>query len=339
MSRILVTGGAGFLGSHLCEYLLKKGHDVIAMDNLLTGSTANIQHLYGDRFKFIKHDVTEYIFLAGKLDYILHFASPASPVDYLNYPIQTLKVGAMGTHKALGLAKDKGATFLLASTSEVYGDPQIHPQPESYWGHVNPVGPRGVYDEAKRFAEAITMAYHRTHGVDTKIVRIFNTYGPRMRPNDGRAIPTFIPQALRGEPITIFGDGSQTRSFCYVDDLVEGLYRLLLSDCHEPVNIGNPHEMTILELAEAVIRTTGSTSKIVAKPLPVDDPKVRQPDISRAREVLRWEPRVNLETGLRRTVAWFKAQQEPRAEAIDAWLETPLQPARTIAAREASYSI
>ncbi len=339
MSRTLVTGGAGFLGSHLCEYLLDKGHEVIAMDNLVTGDIANIEHLQGRRFKFIEHNVTEYIYLAGDLDYILHFASPASPVDYLQMPIQTLKVGALGTHKVLGLAKEKGATFLLASTSEVYGDPLVHPQKEDYWGHVNPVGPRGVYDEAKRFAEAITMAYHRTLGVNTKIVRIFNTYGPRMRPNDGRAIPTFIPQALCGEPLTIFGDGSQTRSFCYVDDLIEGIYRLLLSDCHEPVNIGNPYEMTIRELAETVISVTGSTSQIIAKPLPVDDPKVRQPDISRARTMLRWEPRVSLETGLRRTVAWFEAQQEPHIEVIDSWLETQRLPAGTIAACEPSYSM
>lgn len=310
MPRTLITGGAGFLGSHLCEYMLRRGHEVIVMDNLLTGNLANLQHLHGERLKFIKHDVTEYIFLAGKLDYLLHFASPASPADYLNFPIQTLKVGAMGTHKALGLAKDKGATFLLASTSEVYGDPQIHPQPESYWGHVNPVGPRGVYDEAKRFAEALTMAYHRTHGVDAKIVRIFNTYGPRMRPNDGRAIPNFIAQALADEPITIFGAGNQTRSFCYVDDLVEGIYRLLVSDCHEPVNIGNPREMTIRELAETIIELTDSTSKIVEQPLPVDDPKVRQPDITRALGVLEWHPKVDLNTGLRRTIAWFRQQQE-----------------------------
>lgn len=306
MPRTLVTGGAGFLGSHLCEYLLRKGHEVIAMDNLLTGSIANIEHMYGTQFQFIKHDVSEYIYLSGQLDYVLHFASPASPVDYLQFPIQTMKVGAMGTHKALGLSKDKGATFLLASTSEVYGDPLEHPQREDYWGHVNPVGPRGVYDEAKRFAEALTMAYHRTHNVNTKIVRIFNTYGPRMRPNDGRAIPTFVPQALRNEPITVFGDGSQTRSFCYVDDLVEGLYRLLISDCHEPVNIGNPHEMTIREMAEAVIRATNSASKIIEKPLPVDDPKIRQPDITRARTLLNWTPQVHLEQGLIKTVAWFR---------------------------------
>ena len=315
MPRTLVTGGAGFLGSHLCEYLLHRGHEVIAMDNLLTGTTDNIEHLRGERFKFIKHDVTEYIYLAGELDYILHFASPASPLDYLQLPIQTMKVGALGTHKALGLAKDTGATFLLASTSEVYGDPLLHPQTEDYWGHVNPIGPRGVYDEAKRFAEALTMAYHRTHGVDTKIVRIFNTYGPRMRPNDGRAIPAFVPQALRNEPITVFGDGSQTRSFCYVDDLIEGIYGLLMSDYHEPVNIGNPHEMTIRELAESIIRGTGSTSKIIEKPLPVDDPKVRQPDISRARAILGWEPKISLEAGLQKTIAWFRQQPGMKREA------------------------
>lgn len=315
MPRTLVTGGAGFLGSHLCEFLLQQGHEVIAMDNLLTGTTDNIEHLRSERFKFIMHDVTEYIFLAGKLDYILHFASPASPLDYLQLPIQTMKVGALGTHKALGLAHHTGATFLLASTSEVYGDPLLHPQTEDYWGHVNPIGPRGVYDEAKRFAEALTMAYHRTHGVDTKIVRIFNTYGPRMRPNDGRAIPAFIPQALRHEPLTVFGDGSQTRSFCYVDDLIEGIYRLLLSDYHEPVNIGNPHEMTIRELAESIIRGTNSTSKIIEKPLPVDDPKVRQPDISRARSILDWEPKISLETGLQKTIAWFRQQPAMKREA------------------------
>ncbi len=314
MPRTLVTGGAGFLGSHLCEYLLNAGHEVIAMDNLLTGTTENIEHLRGERFKFIKHDVTEHIYLAGGLDYILHFASPASPMDYLQLPIQTMKVGALGTHKALGLAKDTGATFLLASTSEVYGDPLVHPQKEDYWGHVNPVGPRGVYDEAKRFAEALTMAYHRTHGVDTKIVRIFNTYGPRMRPNDGRAIPAFIPQALRNEPLTVFGDGAQTRSFCYVDDLIEGIYRLLISDYHEPVNIGNPHEMTIRELAETIVRVTGSSSTIVERPLPVDDPKVRQPDISLARRILGWEPRTSLAEGLEKTVAWFRQQPGMKRE-------------------------
>ncbi|RME00327.1 MAG: SDR family oxidoreductase [Calditrichaeota bacterium] len=310
MPRTLVTGGAGFLGSHICEYLLSKGHEVIAMDNLLTGTITNIERLQGDNFKFIKHDVTEYIYVGGPIDFILHFASPASPMDYLQLPIQTLKVGSMGTHKALGLAKEKNATFLLASTSEVYGDPLVHPQSEEYWGHVNPVGPRGVYDEAKRFAEALTMAYHRYHGLDTKIVRIFNTYGPRMRPNDGRAIPTFIPQALRGEPITVFGDGSQTRSFCFVDDLVEGIYRLLISDIHDPVNIGNPAEMTIKELAEEIVHLTGSHSEIIYKPLPVDDPKIRQPDITRAQELLKWSPQVSLQDGLRKTIAWFRSLPE-----------------------------
>jgi len=306
MPRTLVTGGAGFLGSHLCEYLLNQGHQVIAMDNLLTGSIANIEHLQCEDFKFIKHDVTEYIYIAGPVDYVFHFASPASPLDYLQLPIQTLKVGALGTHKALGLAMAKNARFLLASTSEVYGDPLVHPQPETYWGNVNPVGPRGVYDEAKRFGDALTMAYHRYKGVDTKIVRIFNTYGPRMRPNDGRAIPAFVPQALRNEPITIFGDGSQTRSFCYVSDLIEGIYRLMVSDQHEPVNIGNPQEMTIREMAEAIIRLTGSASPLIFKPLPVDDPKVRQPDIMLARKLLGWEPQVDLEVGLTRTIAWFR---------------------------------
>jgi len=309
MPTTLVTGGAGFLGSHLCEYLLKKGHDVIAMDNLITGTIANIEHLQGEHFKFIKHDVTEYIFVAGKIDYVLHFASPASPLDYMQLPIQTLKVGALGTHKALGLALEKKATFLLASTSEVYGDPLEHPQREDYWGNVNPVGPRGVYDEAKRFAEAMTMAYHRYHGVDTRIARIFNTYGPRMRPNDGRAIPTFIPQALCGEPLTVFGNGSQTRSFCYVDDLIEGIYRLLLSDYHQPVNLGNPAEMTVRQLAETIRQLVGSRSIIVEKPLPVDDPKIRQPDISLAKQLLDWEPRVSLEEGLRKTIEWFRTLQ------------------------------
>jgi len=308
MPRTLVTGGAGFLGSHLCEYLLKKGHQVIAMDNLLTGNITNIEHLQSEDFKFIKHDVTEYLYVAGNIDYVLHFASPASPLDYMQLPIQTLKVGALGTHKALGLALSKNATFLLASTSEVYGDPMVHPQSENYWGNVNPVGPRGVYDEAKRFAEAITMAYHRYHNVDTKIVRIFNTYGPKMRAKDGRAIPTFIPQALKNEPITIFGNGLQTRSFCYVSDLVEGVYRLLISDMNEPTNIGNPHEMSIKEMAEMVIKVTGSKSKLVYKPLPVDDPKVRQPNIDLAKKLLDWEPKVNLEEGLTITVEWFKNQ-------------------------------
>lgn len=304
--RSLVTGGAGFLGSHLCEYLLRKGHEVIAMDNLLTGTVANIEHLQGEHFKFIKHDVTEYIYIAGKIDYIWHFASPASPLDYLQLPIQTLKVGALGTHKALGLALEKKASFLLASTSEVYGDPLEHPQKETYWGNVNPVGPRGVYDEAKRFGEALTMAYHRYKGVDTKIVRIFNTYGPRMRPNDGRAIPTFIPQALHNEPLTVFGDGSQTRSFCYVDDLIEGIYRLMMSDYHEPVNIGNPHEMTVREMAELVIKIAGSSSVIIEKPLPENDPKVRQPDISLAKKLLDWEPKVPIEEGLKITIDWYR---------------------------------
>ena len=309
MPRTLVTGGAGFLGSHLCEYLLKKGHHVIAMDNLLTGNIANIEHLQSENFKFIKHDVTEYLYIAGDIDYVLHFASPASPLDYLQLPIQTLKVGALGTHKALGLSLSKKATFLLASTSEVYGDPLTHPQSEDYWGNVNPVGPRGVYDEAKRFAEALAMAYHRYHGVNTKIVRIFNTYGPRMRPKDGRAIPTFVPQALKNEPITIFGDGSQTRSFCYVDDLVEGIYRLLMSDNNDPINIGNPYEMTIKEMAEMVLKVTGSKSQLIYKPLPIDDPKVRQPNITRAKKLLDWGPKVGLEEGLKKTVKWFKTQK------------------------------
>jgi len=306
MARTLVTGGAGFLGSHLCEYFLKKGHEVIAMDNLITGTEDNIVHLRDEKFHFIKHDVTDYIYVDGQIDNILHFASPASPRDYLEFPIQTLKVGSLGTHKALGLALKKKARFLLASTSEVYGDPQIHPQPESYWGNVNPVGPRGVYDEAKRFAEALTMAYHRFHDVDTRIVRIFNTYGPRMRPEDGRAIPTFIPQALRGEPITIFGDGSQTRSFCYVDDLIEGIYRLLMSNEVRPVNVGNSDERSISELTDEIVRLTGSKSKIEYKPLPVNDPKVRQPDTTKAREILEWEAKVPLETGLTKTIAWFR---------------------------------
>ena len=309
MPRTLVTGGAGFLGSHLCEYLLNKGHQVIAMDNLLTGNIANIEHLQCEDFKFIKHDVTEYLYVAGNIDYVLHFASPASPLDYLQLPIQTLKVGALGTHKALGLALSKQATFLLASTSEVYGDPMVHPQNEDYWGNVNPVGPRGVYDEAKRFAEALAMAYHRYHQVNTKIVRIFNTYGPRMRPKDGRAIPTFIPQALRNEPITIFGDGSQTRSFCFVSDLIEGIYRLLMSDINEPTNLGNPQEMTIKEMAEMVVKVTGSQSRIIYKPLPVDDPRVRQPNIARAKKLLSWEPKVGIEEGLKITVDWFKTQK------------------------------
>lgn len=304
---VLITGGAGFIGSHLSDYFLQKGYRVIALDNLITGDLKNIEHLFGDPdFLFINLDVTNYIHIAGPVDYILHFASPASPIDYANLPIQTLKVGALGTHKTLGLAKEKRAVFLLASTSEVYGDPLVHPQNEDYWGNVNPIGPRGVYDEAKRFAEAMTMAYHRYHKVNTKIVRIFNTYGPRMRINDGRAIPTFIAQALRNEDITAFGDGNQTRSFCYVSDLVEGIYRLLMSDYNLPVNLGNPYEMSINELAKEVIRLTGSRSKIIYKPLPEDDPKVRQPDITRAKTLLDWEPKVSLEDGLIKTIEDFK---------------------------------
>jgi dTDP-glucose 4,6-dehydratase len=304
--RALVTGGAGFLGSHLCGRLLDEGLEVVCMDNLITGTLDNIESNFGrDGFTFVHHDVTNFIHVPGELDFILHFASPASPIDYLKLPIQTLKVGSLGTHKALGLAKSKGARFLLASTSEVYGDPLVHPQPEHYWGNVNPVGPRGVYDEAKRFAEAITMAYHRHHGVDTRIVRIFNTYGPRMRTGDGRVVPTFICQALAGKPLTAFGDGSQTRSFCFVADLIEGIWRLLNSDHVDPMNIGNPSEMTVLEFAEEIIRITGSASEVVFETLPVDDPKVRQPDISRAREVLGWEPRVSLADGLQETVEYF----------------------------------
>ncbi|OQW97416.1 MAG: NAD-dependent dehydratase [Verrucomicrobia bacterium A1] len=304
----VVTGGAGFLGSHLCDRLLADGHSVIALDNLITGNVANIGHLAGNRaFRFIHHDVTEYIFLPGRVDFVFHFASPASPIDYLELPIQTLKVGALGTHKALGLARAKKARFLLASTSEVYGDPLVHPQPEAYWGNVNPIGPRGVYDEAKRFAEAMTMAYHRAHGVDTKIVRIFNTYGPRMRPHDGRVVPAFITQALKGEPITVFGDGRQTRSFCYVSDLVEGIVRLSRSDLHEPVNIGNPREMNVLEFAQTIVAACGSQSSVVHKPLPVDDPKVRQPDITQARARLKWEPEITLEQGLGRTIDYFRS--------------------------------
>ena len=306
MTTSIVTGGAGFLGSHLCERLLAEGHKVICVDNLITGSRANIEHLAGDNFTFIQHDVTVPLHLAEPIDYILHFASPASPIDYLELPIQTLKVGSLGTHNALGLAKAKGARILLASTSEVYGDPLVHPQPESYWGNVNPVGPRGVYDEAKRFAEAMVMAYHRAHGLDTRIVRIFNTYGPRMRPRDGRVVPTFIQQALDGEPLTVYGDGSQTRSFCYVDDEIEGIYRLLMSDVNEPVNIGNPHEMTVLEFAEAILELTGAPGPVRHEELPVDDPKIRQPDITRARELLGWEPRVPLRDGLERTIAYFR---------------------------------
>jgi dTDP-glucose 4,6-dehydratase len=305
--RVLVTGGAGFIGSHLCELLLAQGCEVVCMDNLLTGSTDNIAHIRDPRFLFVKHDVTNYIVVDGHLDYVLHFASPASPIDYLELPIQTLKVGALGTHKALGLAKARGARFLLASTSEVYGDPLVHPQREDYWGNVNPVGPRGVYDEAKRFAEAMTMAYHRSHRLDTRIVRIFNTYGPRMRLTDGRAIPTFIRQALAGEPLTVYGDGSQTRSFIYVDDLVDGIWKLMRAPVNEPVNLGNPREMTLLELAKQILRLSGSRSEIVFGPLPTDDPKVRQPDISRARRLLGWEPKVEVEEGLRRTIERYRA--------------------------------
>jgi dTDP-glucose 4,6-dehydratase len=306
---VLITGGAGFLGSHLCERFLAQGWEVVCMDNLVTGDLRNIEHLFREaRFRFERRDVTEYIHVPGRLDAILHFASPASPIDYLELPIQTLKVGSLGTHKALGLAREKQARFLLASTSECYGDPLVHPQSEDYWGNVNPVGPRGVYDEAKRFAEAMTMAYHRYHGLETRIVRIFNTYGPRMRLRDGRALPAFMSQALRGEPLTVFGDGSQTRSFCYVDDLVEGIWRLLHSNEVLPTNIGNPVEMTILQFAEAVRRITGSTSPIEFRPLPVDDPKVRQPDITKARRVLGWEPQVALDAGLRRTLEHFRGR-------------------------------
>ncbi|MEX1019941.1 MAG: UDP-glucuronic acid decarboxylase family protein [Litorilinea sp.] len=305
--RILVTGGAGFLGSHLVDRLLAEGHDVIAMDNLITGDTDNIAHLAGNRhFTFIHHNVTNYIYIKGDLDAILHFASPASPVDYLELPIQTLKVGSLGTHNALGLALAKGARLLLASTSEVYGDPAIHPQPESYWGHVNPIGPRGVYDEAKRFAEAMTMAYQRSHGVETRIVRIFNTYGPRMRLNDGRVVPNFVSQALRGQPLTVYGDGQQTRSFCFVSDLVDGIYRLLMSEEREPVNIGNPAETTILEFAERINALTGNPGGIRYEPLPMDDPKQRRPDITKARARLGWEPKVELAAGMERTIAWFQ---------------------------------
>lgn len=305
--KILVTGGAGFIGSHLCDRLLEKGHSVIALDNLITGSTDNIAHLAGrNDFKFINHDVTEYIFLPGRIDFIFHLASPASPIDYLMYPIQTLKVGALGTHKALGLAREKNCGLLLASTSEVYGDPLVHPQPESYWGNVNPVGPRGVYDEAKRFAEAMVFAYHRTHGIDTRIARIFNTYGPRNRADDGRVVPSFVCQAIRGEDLTVFGDGSQTRSFCFVSDTVNGLISLMESGCHDPVNIGNPSEMTVKNFAEEVIRLAGSSSRITYKDLPVDDPKVRKPDISKAVSVLGWKPVVTLEDGLGRTIEHFR---------------------------------
>ena len=306
MPRALVTGAAGFIGSHLSEHLLGKGFSVIGVDNLATGDVANIEHLVGRDFVFVKHDVTNYIAVVGPLDYIFHFASPASPIDYLKLPIQTLKVGSLGTHNCLGLARAKGARFLLASTSETYGDPLVHPQREDYWGNVNPIGPRGVYDEAKRFAEAITMAYHRAHGIPTRIVRIFNTYGPRMRLEDGRAIPAFLSQALRNEDVTVFGDGSQTRSLCYVSDLVDGIYRLMMSDFSDPVNVGNPAELTMRQLAERIVAITGSRSRIVERPLPVDDPKRRQPDITRARTILGWEPKVPLEDGLPRTIEYFR---------------------------------
>lgn len=305
----VVTGGAGFLGSHLCERLLKEGHNVICMDNLLTGSIDNVEHLHANpKFCFIKNDVTNYIYASVPVDYVFHFASPASPVDYLKFPIQTLKVGSLGTHKALGFAKAKGARFLIASTSEVYGDPEIHPQVEEYWGNVNPVGPRGVYDEAKRFAEAMTLAYNRFHGVETRIVRIFNTYGERMRINDGRAIPAFVSQALNGEDLTVFGDGSQTRSVCYVTDLVDGIYKLMMSDYDMPVNIGNPDEITMLELAKEILELTGSSSNIIFKELPQDDPKVRQPNITKARTILKWEPAVDRKEGLLRTIEYFRKE-------------------------------
>jgi dTDP-glucose 4,6-dehydratase len=305
--RVLITGAAGFLGSNLVDRFLRDGHQVVGLDNFITGNPDNIAHLTGnDRFEFVRHNISTYTYIAGQLDGVLHFASPASPVDYLEHPIATLKVGALGTHNALGLAKAKGARFFLASTSEVYGDPQVHPQPESYWGHVNPVGPRGCYDEAKRFAEAMTMAYHRYHGVDTRIVRIFNTYGPRMRPRDGRVVSNFIVQAISGEPLTIYGDGSQTRSFCYVSDEVEGIYRLFMNGDSEPTNIGNPNEFTVRQLAELVVDLTGTKSQIVSRPLPTDDPKVRQPDITRARTMLGWEPEVALKDGVVKTIEYFR---------------------------------
>jgi dTDP-glucose 4,6-dehydratase len=315
--RVVITGAAGFIGSHLSESLLDRGCEVIGLDNLRTGDTANLAHLHNRDFTFIKHDVTNYIYIDGPVDFVLHFASPASPIDYLELPIPTLKVGSLGSHNALGLAKAKKARFLLASTSEVYGDPLEHPQKETYWGNVNPIGPRGVYDEAKRFSEAITMAYHRYHGVNTAIVRIFNTYGPRMRLNDGRAVPAFMSQALRNEDVTIFGDGSQTRSFTYVADLVDGIIRLLLSDIHDPVNIGNPRELTIKEIAEVIVRMAGATSKLVYRPLPTDDPKIRRPDITRARALLQWEPTVQIEQGLVDTINYFRAKIEKTEAAHD----------------------
>lgn len=309
MKRILITGGAGFLGSHLCDRFIREGYHVIAMDNLITGNLRNIEHLFKHpNFEYHHHDVSKFVFVPGELHYILHFASPASPIDYLKMPIQTLKVGSLGTHNLLGLAKQKNARMLIASTSEVYGDPLVHPQNEEYWGHVNPIGPRGVYDEAKRFQEAITMAYHNFHGLETRIVRIFNTYGPRMRLDDGRALPAFMSQALKGEDITVFGDGSQTRSFCYVDDLIEGIYRLLLSDYHLPVNVGNPNEISLKQFAEEIQQLTGTKSQIIYQPLPQDDPKQRQPDITRAKEILQWEPRVDRAEGLKLTLDYFKKE-------------------------------
>lgn len=315
--RAVITGGAGFLGSHLCEKLLDNSIEVVCVDNLSTGSIENISHLFSnEKFTFLKHDITNYIHIPGKVDYVLHFASPASPIDYLKMPIQTLKVGSLGTHKALGLAKEKNARFLLASTSEVYGDPEVHPQREDYWGNVNPIGPRGVYDEAKRFAEAITMAYHTYHLLETRIVRIFNTYGPRMRLNDGRALPAFISQALKGEDITVFGDGSQTRSFCFVSDLVDGIYKLLLSDTHEPVNIGNPEEISIKDFAEEVLTLTNSQSKIIYMDLPIDDPKVRKPDITRARSILGWEPKIDRRAGIQKSLEYFKNKSESNSQLL-----------------------
>jgi len=318
MKRVLITGAAGFLGSHLCERFIQDGYHVIGMDNLITGRLKNIEHLFPlSNFEFHHHDVSKFIHIPGQLDYILHFASPASPIDYLKIPIQTLKVGSLGIHNCVGLAKAKGARLMIASTSEVYGDPSVHPQPESYWGNVNPVGPRGVYDEAKRFQEAMTMAYHTYHGLETRIVRIFNTYGPRMRLNDGRVLPAFIGQALRGEDLTIFGDGSQTRSFCYVDDLIEGIVRLLHSDCVEPVNIGNPDEITISQFAEEIIALTGTNQKVVYRDLPIDDPKQRQPDISKARALLDWEPKIDRKEGLKRTYTYFRSLSEDELRQTD----------------------